>query len=207
MLAAHCLQLSQLIKQADDGTRLGAYFASKPAERSYHLNSPHTALGTTLMANPVADVVGLREMLLARMAGRTSKERGEKLDDNVSRLEQDGYLRSGHRYGKRWAKPGAVWGAILGGLIGASLDQDKLFRPRGQARAINTLAGAGAGAIGGAVGGYLGGAPTGVLDKFIIRHTSAGSKARARKFKSEHPYATALPFGDVVGAALSEPAR
>lgn len=207
MLATRCLQLSQRIKQAEDGSRLGAYFASKPAERSYHLDNPGTSLGLSLLANPAADLVGIREMLLARMSGKNVKERGEKLDDNVDQLKQDGYLRSGHRYGKRFIRPGALWGALIGGLLGMRSNRQQIWHRQPSARWTNVLAHAGVGALGGAAGGYVGGAGLGLADKFIVRHTSDGSRARARKFKAEHPYATALPFGDMVGAALSERAR
>ncbi|NBQ67453.1 MAG: hypothetical protein EBU46_00945 [Nitrosomonadaceae bacterium] len=172
----------ELLKQASG---IGAYFASGPASRSYELNSPNAAAIGDLIGGGSITGEALTEMALGRLGGRKSEDRSKTISENTDKLDSEGYGANAHRYGKTYAGPSALIGGVGGALSGAAL-------------------GGGLGTLGGGALGYMGGGLQGLYDKFVTNHTNDDSKRRAHDFKSKHPYATALPFGDVIGAAMSK---
>ena len=153
----------------------------------------------------------------------------EGMEKARKELKQRGYgEQMGHSI-RRIAPLLGTLGAISGGLGGASLGWQYVDNHRhygsldpvevdnrsemrnfldflkhsGRLVGGAALGGLGGAALGGGLG-LLGGAATGAThgaaQKFMSNHTSDESQRRALKMKAKHPYATLLPFGDVVGA-------
>ena len=195
----------ELLKQASG---IGAYFASGPASRSYELNSPNAAAIGDLIGGGSITGEALTEMALGRLGGRKSEDRSKTISENTDKLDSEGYGANAHRYGKTYAGPsaliGGVGGALSGAALGGGLGGPGMF-DGGVGGALSGAAlGGGLGTLGGGALGYMGGGLQGLYDKFVTNHTNDDSKRRAHDFKSKHPYATALPFGDVIGAAMSK---
>ena len=214
--AVHGVSEQAAYQLAKYGSGVGAYFASGPAQRGYALNSPYASMvggGALVGVNQAAPGVGNLgtiplEMLLARMSGGGEQERADSIKEHLGSLENEGYGSNAHRYGKTLAMPMAAVGALAGGVGGGYLgmQEDGKIGNGGSVsnRLLGALLGAGAGGLAGGASGYLGGGVQGLYDKFVTGHTSDESKERAKTFKTKHPYLTALPLGDVFGAAMSK---
>ena len=92
------------------------------------------------------------------------------------------------------ALAGGVGGLLSGLLLHAYLAPSEPSAPNNLARRLIGLGGLGA-----VLGGTLGGAAS-VWDKAVLASVSEESKRRAAKMKSKRYLASALPFGDAIGA-------
>lgn len=146
------------------------------------------AVGASIAAAPVV------EMLRARAMGGAGEGLKEKYEKAVRRVEGDSTMKNMARTAGKWALPGALAGG-LGGVILSDAVSGVLPGDTWQI--------GGAGALGGLLGGTLGGGLNGLLQSAILKNTTPETKRRAIAMKSKHPYATALPFGDMIGAGYA----
>jgi len=165
-------------------SRVGAYMSSGVLPMERFREHPYT-LGAAAMLPYLGFPVGIGTDMYS---GYKAKE-----EDPFAKLKNHGYGSAIGR-GAKLGIPGSLLGAVAGGLLSDN---------RGDTAGILRDSAIGAGIGGGALG-LLGGL-RGAYDKFVVDHTSDESQEHARKFKSEHPLATAFPFGgDLAGAAFSD---
>lgn len=171
-----------------EASRAGAYFASGAIPREY-LNDHPVGLGA-LGGLPYAG--GLASGVGADIGGGIEA----KNTDPFKRLNSESYGESTLRRGKSGVKYGLGAG-LVSALLGAGLTR---FGGNPELENMGKslmLGGAMMPAATGLAGGVLG-----AYDKFVASHTSKDSQRAARTMKAEHPLSTALPFGDMVGAAV-----
>lgn len=164
---------------------LGTYFASGAIPREEMAAHPYrTGLmqsipyaGDTL-AHAVSDVTG----------GVNAKK-----NDPFGKLNSSTYSQTMGRRGLAGFKQGLPISLLAGLAAGGLYFKDHDDR---MAKLLGVIAAGAPIAMG--AGGALGGA----YDKFVANHTSDNSQAAAVKMKSEHPFLSALPFGDAFGAGF-----
>lgn len=164
---------------------LGTYFASGAVTREDMAAHPYrTGLLTSVpyagdtLAHAVADVAG----------GVNAKK-----NNPFGKLNSSTYGQTMGRRGLAGFKKGLPI-SLLAGLAAGGLYFKNHDHP--MAPLLGVIAAGAPIAMG------VGGATGGAYDKFVANHTSDNSQADAIKMKSEHPFLTALPFGDAIGSAF-----
>jgi len=188
-----------------ESSALGRYLALKAQKSQLALDNPYHALGAaaaTLPLGPAANIpnaIGLPEMYVNNAGIEEDGEAG------IKRRRADAFKRNGH-FGESFAhgvtspqRPAAYYG--LSSLLGAGVGAGVGALSGGSGGHIAATAGAGA-ALFPAVMALARGTGQALSDT-ISTNTSDETNNRARKMLMAHPTATALPFGDVVGAAKS----
>ena len=216
----------ELLKLASS-SGIGRYFAEKGVlgdamiDHPYRMTAgtiPGQVLGHAAFAagGPLAATLAspLTEMgAVATFGGKQNRK--EKYQEASDAVKERGTLENMHHSGKKLTPLMAALGALAGGGIGAMQGHDSqyghgplthgnLLEPYSTSHTIGSgLLGAGIGAGVGALSGYAGGALGGAINSAETKGPSEESRQRALKMKTNHPYLTSLPFGDVIGAAVS----
>lgn len=154
----------------------------------------------------VAGLSPVGEMAAAHRTAKPGKELEDEYQKSVERVIHDNTLKNMLYTGFQSIGPGAVAGGLLGGAAGglgigpalAPVNQDSV-----SGRLVAALIGAGAGGMAGAAGGALGGAGSGLIQSAVLKNVSKDNRDKAIKMKAEHPYITALPFGNLISAGLA----
>jgi HPt (histidine-containing phosphotransfer) domain-containing protein len=180
-----------LTKQSDSWLeRWLAMFAARDAA---HQADPVTdAVNTKLTGGPVGAVTGLTEMANNQSMGATPAQRASAMVNAVEDVKDEGYGSAFMRGLK--ASPSYI---IAGAGAGAALPAARsLFR--GEAPSAGGMA---TGALTGAGTGLALSVLRPLLHKAILGNTSDKAQRKAIAMKANHPLLTALPLGDVIGAA------
>jgi branched-subunit amino acid ABC-type transport system permease component len=198
------LQAGELLKLAES-SGLGRYFAQKAiAGQTYVDNPARSVPGLTLGSVPYVNLLGIPEMLANRFLGKKD-ERGKRMNQSLQDMKARTMGENTWHTAKQWAKPmallGGLAGAAIGGYAGSHVGPDPEILSTKEMLingGVGALIGTGVGGLGGGLGGGLAGA----TNKYITNNTTNESQHRALKMKNEHPYLTALPFGDMIGARM-----
>ena len=188
-----------MLKRSENSTWLGRWLTSGSAWRARLRDDPKALAVTSAPAaipviGPVAEVSGLNELL--RVVGERDKSQRDIEDsfmDSLQQAKNTGYGESAVR-GVTSHIPASVVLALLTG--GGRYFLSK--KPAGRER----LEDAAKWALVSGVGTLGVGALAGVWDRAVVGHTSPETHRRVSKMKARHRYTTALPLGDVVGAAV-----
>lgn len=180
---------SDRVKQAvgNDSNWLGRYLATKGIRPGMQNERPwRTMVGNTLglggLALGVPNAIG--------EYGLSLDKRKELLDKVTSDPMSKSYGEMAMHGAGNWVGPGAVVGGVAGTIGGGVLGGG-----------LGSIVGMGVGAGVGALAGLSQGALNALLQKLILRNVSRSSVSRAAQLKQEHPLLSALPFGDMIGAA------
>ena len=188
---------------------LGRYLSMKMNKSQPQFDKPwtNTAIATpNAILNEALPGSGLITGIPTEMAmnranlGGTTKDRRANMDKTHNELKQRSLGGNAAHGAKALMGPMALLGALSGAGVGAFIGHNK--QDDHWNALSGGLAGLGAGALGGgAIGGIAGGIGGGV-NKLIQENASDESHSRAKKMVAQHPYLTALPFGDMAGAAF-----
>jgi hypothetical protein len=198
------LQTGELLKLAES-SGLGRYFAQKAiAAQTYVDNPARSVPGMMLGSVPYVSLLGTPEMFASRFLGKKD-ERGKRMNQSLQDMKARTTGENTWHSAKQWAKPmallGGLAGAAIGGYAGSHVGPDpEILNTKEMLMngGVGALIGTGVGGLVGGLGGGLGGA----INKYITNNTTNESQHRALKMKNEHPYLTALPFGDMIGARM-----
>ena len=153
-----------------------------------------------------AGLGGVAGSILGANAGKAMGSQGFSKETRQKNLQEtDDKLR--HRStisnaGHSALNMGAL-SALLGAGVGAYATHDIQSIPGGHYEGPSMLQSAlGTGAISGLLGGAMGGL-NGVSNSLVHKETSDETHKRTNNLLSKHPISTALPYGDVAGAADS----
>jgi hypothetical protein len=178
-------------KEADSWLqRWLSMFAARDA--AHQADPTRDAITAKLTGGPIGMATGLTEAVNNQAMGDTPAERRDTMHAAVDDVKDDTYggaFMRGLKSSPSYVLAGAAAGAGIPAITAAA-------KGEGQSAArIGT--GAGAGAATGLSLALL----RPLLQKVILDRTSAKSQRKAIAMKAEHPILTALPFGDMVGAA------
>ncbi len=205
------------IKQADVGSWFSKYLNMKAQPSQGKMDHPWKALSSvpgTVVDNGLATFTGIApgfgEMMGSRAAlGGDPKTREKTMKDSTQDTNSRSYGQQA-MHGLKKSGPAALVSGLAGGGMGYLLGH---MMNRGQ-----NIPGMPAGlptihtspwatAAGGAIGGAASAAGTmtlvSLLNKLVTNNTKPENQAKSRDLKAKHPYATALPFGDMIGAAVA----
>ena len=213
---------------ADDSSWLGRYLAMKGIQGQMAIEKPWKSMGSGVLGglavtpltvpmqlaglppalNPIHHTgiaMGQRRIT----PGSTPEERKKVIKEMIKNTRGMTYGQAAGRGAKRLVGPGAALGAGVGLLGGAATGGYLGGQQSGDIKDVLMGAGLGAGAglLGGsALGAGIGagsGALGGMLNRLILGNISPSTAQRASNMYAEHPYATSLPFGDMVGAGIA----
>ncbi len=184
----------KLLKEAGG---IGTYFNQRALSSQNAVNNMGTAMGFNIpnyipgLGTAYALAGGPEMATRAATLGGSDKERYQNLDKIDKQIKDKDYTDLALSNAGKGAIPGALIGGALGGSIAGLSGQEPL-----EVLKETALGGTiGAGAVGSAAG------LVGLINKFVSNHTDKKSKESAKRLISEHPYASSLPLGGVIGSA------
>lgn len=187
-------------KDSKESNWLSRYLASTVLDSQRAVEHPYKVLASSVpSAIPGLGMLyhlgGGPAATLKRLTGGATEETQETAArDLVKKLDERSVLGNTWEGAKKWGP--------MGGLIGAALMGTAVGARYGNLS--DALAGAGIGGVAGLVGGGFGGATAGFLNKLLSKTYGEDAKEHSIKLTKKHPYATALPFGNVVGAVKNQ---
>lgn len=196
-LLARTFVIKGLVKQAEDSSGIGRWLAQGALATSQHREAPfgwaaggaptQAALAVNPAVGHALNLVGVNEALMNATTGV-----------NEENLKQTGKKVRGGTYSDAAAKglTSALPVSVISGLAG--LAAGHLVDSRAS---HNTGMGKVVGGITGTATPLLLSILRALYDKKVLSTVSQETLDRAAKTKGKHPFATALPLGDVVGAA------